>query len=1615
MIDKIKKLIMFIAIIFGVTLFAAEDKKAPNEIIKDNPKKEVTTVESMKVRDHATMSLSVTKSKPEEIMGSLSEDGKLSVFLYKKQAKKSTRSGSTKDIDVKNFKLKAYTNTKNDNPMMLRANTKDKNMPQNLSAEDIRSMMNSNAASKEKKINVVEETNEYVRLEVEDVQENEKVYISVMNGDSVVKSYRIGNPKKIQGRINCLGLPNEFSYEDQLGATAFFTDDSDKGGYAFDGIFGKAIIFDTTIGNIQARYINNGRVITAGTPNPTGNMKLELDDNSFQGSNVYKTSAVLEMALRLEDVDRDTQDIYTIETNKGKLKGHISDLESPSSGRGYIGWLKSEYAPSGAPAANSVWYTELKGINDTYEKYGCTIDTFAVIKRRIDRVALRLFVPKDARIGAYKYERFGFEIAQDHSPRIGMQQQYKVVKKDKYDREIKKIWEANIGDEFELSKEIGSENYGEYSLSFGGDFQGIYKDNNTKLTNGTPFEIIGKTNTSNKIKVTVTQEAGKYAKLKINVVNLVSTDTFIFKLSQKYIHSPFYDEALRNVNYEITLLKTNSLGSLNYNIDSRIENATYGEWVNNAGELKDKNGTVQEILPEMVGAWTDIKNENFKNKQITDIISINTQTGNQLGNDTSKNYKYLQNSGNNKFALPYNVSSDNYINNGVLVNKQDLDENITQNKTITNSFILKDNNGTFWNGTMNENYLGSKNPNRSSGNIDFSTATVGREYVFNPGVNNPNSNGLILTTGNSLDAKGRLQKNNTKNIATKIEVVATTKDGKSSTQIIKRADVRAGNRVEPTAIGILENKIAIGINGNGGLILKRVSDEGLTGDTKKVKIKYFYSGDSTKTGVLLGEFDLTITMKKDTIDLGESTVKIDSRIAQLSDTYSWLKLRTGEVFNLEKNGKSLGNYSDFIGVPSAFSKASSFSQYNKVKISNIEEINDSSDFGKVDDYFSTDGIIYKGIVDKPEDQAAYPTEQTLDSFIDTNEKTTKLVVSKWKVNSAKHTKDNKFLVSGMDGNQPVAFTGNLKEIYLDKNGREIAGNINKDQNIFSGSGTLNLAPAVVGTSYWFAKTGSRDLKGNGNNNEIILKLDSNSDPLNAAGVLPKSNNKRVANKMVLTVAGSQKPDIDLSNGKLEEELTIGDGKVKIAIDSSGRLEVTKTQEGNIPSTSIEIKYYYKSSTNMANNEIHLGTFTLTIENPVITSTKDVTVEIDKRFESLEGYNWLFRDGKVSDDIFTNGKTQEFSNFFNYSNSLDSQSGTIIRDIGMTDREVKNGGSTTVAYGIYHLNGKSGTDAWKGEGAVPRTGDMSQLNNLITVSKGNDPNDSKSLENEFSLLFTDNNNKYSIYKGKITEEIKGIGKYSGSGKIKQKDLIKDTKYTFSTIMTKMGTIPSDNNLSIESATGIPVNALGVVSGKTSTVVANKIIVKYKEENGNMPIKQTIESNGNLEVSLTGLKVGVDSSTGGLTLEKTAEKINITEIVVEYLYEANPNGTKKVIELGEFTLTIEKDTITIDPDDAFLDFGKMFYDSRDGGETHETRVKSFKVINDTGKDIDFRVEKNTGEMLNNSNKLELRNISVKKDSNTKFTLQATAVLNENTQSGSYEGTIEVIVDIVTPSKP
>lgn len=777
-------------------------------------------------------------------------------------------------------------------------------------------------------------------------------------------------------------------------------------------------------------------------------------------------------------------------------------------------------------------------------------------------------------------------------------------------------------------------------------------------------------------------------------------------------------------------------------------------------------------------------------------------------------------------------------------------------------------------------------------------------------------------------------------------------------------------------------------------------------DNYSVKIEYYHS-----TGIKLGEFTLVIKNDRVVKDLGTSTVKIDARLAQLDDAYSLIGLKSGEVYKVTGGTlEKLGEYSDFIGTPTEFSGINSNLSYTDFLVDKVVEINDSVN-NILEKIYTIDGVKYSS--QRGSKESIFPVDITLGGFFKVNTES-KLFVSKYNLKNSDYKKNNKFLISGKNGNEVMFFSGDIQEEYYNLNGEVISNIADKNQNIFLGKGNLNLIKATLGMTYYFAKGESGDLKGNDNVSDVILEV-SDSKSLNASGIVPNtiSMNKRIANKLYIDVGNGDRTMINLVGDKLEsDDIEIGDGKIKIGIDSSGRLIVTKTKEGNIPSTNIKIDYSYTPNSLIKNGEILLGTFNLTVENPIIESKNEVTVKIDKRFfQYQDKYNWLFRDGNATSDITKANlpKTKSFSDFFIFSGMLDNfEEGEIKKGIEVAERKFNFIGFGNSNYKAFHIDNRT----WRDQAAVPNRGNLEDINNLIVISKGNkvlNPN----LNNKFSILYMDNSKKYKIYKGNLKEEVVGAGVTNGSGKIDINEMLDDTLYEF-----KKEAFDSKNQMAkgIDNTTSSKILSMNEVKnlkdsinplpngsgeeGISANVIANKIIVG---KSSSLNDKKT--------VNVDGIEFGIGEN-GGLTIKKSKGVSLLEDKVYEikFIYITGLNDLKE-IPLSNFTLTVTKSkTFEIEGGDT-LDFGNMLYDPRNGEETYETRVKTFKVKNPDSKIITFKVNKETAEMVHNnkSDKLNLKDIVVTKKDDTSFNLKATAVIKKETVPGSYNGEIEVVVTI------
>ncbi|MGL4935567.1 MAG: hypothetical protein ACRC51_08820, partial [Cetobacterium sp.] len=79
---KILKRLIYATLLFVVSVLVFSDTpKAPNELIVENPYKEVKTVDANKNREHAKMEIGVTKINLVELEGKILENGKVMYIL----------------------------------------------------------------------------------------------------------------------------------------------------------------------------------------------------------------------------------------------------------------------------------------------------------------------------------------------------------------------------------------------------------------------------------------------------------------------------------------------------------------------------------------------------------------------------------------------------------------------------------------------------------------------------------------------------------------------------------------------------------------------------------------------------------------------------------------------------------------------------------------------------------------------------------------------------------------------------------------------------------------------------------------------------------------------------------------------------------------------------------------------------------------------------------------------------------------------------------------------------------------------------------------------------------------------------------------------------------------------------------------------------------------------------------------------------------------------------------------------------------------------------------------------------------------------------------------------
>ncbi|MCI6152134.1 MAG: hypothetical protein MR673_03280 [Fusobacterium perfoetens] len=1570
--NKIKKFIMLLTVIFGITLFASEGTEVPNQLITENPDKEVTTVESMKVRDHATMSLSITKSNPEEIMGNLSEDGNLSVFIYKKQARMMARN---KNADISNFKLKAYTNTKNNDIALLRANTNKNKKIDNLTAEDIRHMKDSRESSKEKRIDIIEETNEYVRLRVRDVRENEKVYISVMNGNNVVKSYRIGNVTRGGTEENYCwwsmnldwGIQLGDIYKNNLNSNDLIQINCDNG----NTINNKFIAWKEDEGlSFPAHSGLNNITVADIKPNTLIEDQDEYNKNNnakVSGEGVAHGVRFFINSLLPVNTPQSIYHYYFTNVKYGEFdKTAGADIQSDSLDKGEAVQI----------SLGSKKYKTFKSASGVVETAtgSCTLPSSNQYKSTFSSVKVAFnsnIEYKGMKPGVYYHEnalsvtckgvgnhtstlKSSYYIDfTDTTTRTKTQDLYNIVGGTTILTESK---DSKLGLSF-ITKNNKQVNNCEV---------GIWKDNEKLPYSDNPQQD-GLTITSGNstIKISGTQDNGGYMKLHIYHENASQNDArFNFTLKQgRKVNNEL--RAHRTVTYNLTWKKTNDFGTSQINLDKRItQNIDFGKWVKFNGEIYAENGNLKSKFPELVGYNSNGESTNIPNTQVTKIESINDVSNSNLSyyptnNSTHRHENYL--------AIPRDVSLQQYkIANGKIYVSR-------EGEKTNNTFLVQLQDNNYWSGKVIKNYATNSSATlNGSGTLDMTEAVINTEYVFAPNGNQGTGNGSTISFqngGKSFDSRGMLLKNNKFSIADKI---VFTINGQSQTHELSNttsSEITSGVKIPPVTLNNLDS-FAIGISENGGLIIKKLKD---VNTNTPVTIKYYLQNKQSgnNNDVELGTYNLTIISKINKVSIGESKFKIDNRLSRVKQKYTLLA--TGGLINGSgSTSVDGGEYPELI-TTTQFANISNVPESENPKITNTKMDNENKN-GEV----TLNSIKYHKYLKGSSLKGLLPVEVELKNIYK---------------HLAYQTNTD---VIGDSYN--IEMAGNTYKKYTGKITKEIVNNYNE------ATATLDITGAdkdAIGT--W--DSNASGTSGILVSNKFKLQFnDANQKLFNTKDI---NNTKKIVDKIKIDGTEQNLPyQLDLNSD--------GTKDLEININENGQLTIKKLTmlEKNIENYQIVIIPMYQ--------DLELGKLTLTIKNVVKELSGTPTYKIDKRLlGGLPEHNWLFPNGKVKKgglfDITTdnpNGNTSTFSNnyskFFKFSGQFTNLgTGTIVKALSMEGRETDQNNNDNKIYKRFIKNGQS-TD----EGAIPKQGvKLTELNDKFIVSKYQNV----SLDNKFSILVEDNGN-YIIYKGNVVEDYKG-GVSIGSGTIDVIHMENNVTYEFNpNDYTQGQPVIGKNNDGTKTLemTNVTNSSSSEVSNPLPNGNTNNEVTSLSKIANKITVNET--TNNGETATIDGLTFGIGDN-GGLTVSKN-ESVNIKDEknYTIKMYYSKPEGD---ILLSEFSLKVSKLGFEIDGDST-LEFRDMVWRPN---KTTETREKEFTVINHTDKTVTFEVKNKSLDLTSTTpgskETINLSPIEIVKQTNEKgkekFTLRATANLNENIPTDQhFTGEIEITVNISSTKK-
>ena len=1087
-------------------------------------------------------------------------------------------------------------------------------------------------------------------------------------------------------------------------------------------------------------------------------------------------------------------------------------------------------------------------------------------------------------------------------------------------------------------------------------------------------------------------------------VAFVESGLQITKLSNEEIDgvtvtiTPKYNDIILGI---LNLTVTNTaeeLGNITVEIDRRLAQLETVDWVGANGNLYNNAGVFGNYS-NFITARDGIPNI-IKNYTVMSIESINTTLNKDLGDAYGRraSYKYYDDKNKNILALPYNtvshpVTLGHYAidpDSLIVVSKKDIESTARNQRDadiiVTNDFTLTARTvGTqpedkLYAGSITEKYVGKENYS-GSGSIDLTTSVIGTKYIFKTTV----SNGIVSSKQGDLsitnvqndpvNSLGKVWGLTGQNISNKLGVdfivSGTTKQSKTKALV-------------SDTLEITEHNLSIGIDTKGGgLTLTRKGGS----DVTQAVITYYYDpekGDTVSNkAVTLGTFTLNITNANPVIDLGILITTIDPRFLNLKNS-NGVNVADKEWLTLDRyTGTSLdtlanNEYNGLIGenIDGSLTPTTDLKKIIKVSKGNTQY-----------ERISGGAAAYTRFGTKSPEMPYVAIKLVNGGSLDTSILTTNQ-------NFARKVSDTGAVIVEAEGelNQRYSFKHDLAIATIPILGYEPSKG-------YVGTGSIDLGKTPISENYYVLVP--KTTKSSRNNNEEELQLDSSTGTLpNLTGLVKECKDQVIASKYTVTLNNEpegQKKD-------LGTEVDIVTNKIKIKLESGTdgkQLKIKKLTDEDVSSTQVTIKYYHSSG-------IQLGEYTLTISNTSIaTSSGTITTKVDPRFVQVDSrYKsyWIATNDIVGNNLTNTALVTDMNGIIKTFSTVASSTINKIIEIKNSKNEIyKEVIGKVDGYTKYYIGNQSTGQnfaAKLGEniltsGTMARKYSDNENGDLVVKYLDGATTTKKYfthtliIENGPSNDFTADNG----YSGSGTVDLsnKNIGKY----KLVKAISTKNTALKELQLESLKGVLPNLNSL----VTNMPIATYYSIDGGTNYIALDQEV----------------------DIEVGKLKVAL-STDGSIILNKlTNDKVVEKSINIEYFYFSEKDNTSSTkIKLGSFTLNINDSVFELDPKDQALDFGTMFYDSRYGAESYETRVQKFTMKNPDNKNVTFSIKDNktTSEMSNINNsqyKVNLKDISVEKESNTEFKLQATAVLDKDTKPGSYEGKIEVIVDIVTPSNP